>query len=125
MNARIDIGDDRLTVTLHGLDVVWTTRRRMIVPLAHVVGARQDPHIHRHGPWLGAGRTDALLDYAVAAGSMLVHGRREFWDVHHPDKAVEIDLVDEAYERLVLEVDDPGAVVAEVNAAVARVERAA
>jgi len=120
MNAQIDIDESHLRVTLHGLDVVWTTRRRMILPLEHVTGAHLDPHIHRHGPWLGAGRTDALLDYAVAAGSMVVHGRHEFWDVHHPDKAIEIDLVDEAYERLVLEVDDPETVVAEVNAAVAK-----
>ena len=58
MNTHIDIDQGRLRVTLHGLDVVWTTRRRMIVPLAHVVGARLDPYIHRRGPWLGAGRTD-------------------------------------------------------------------
>ncbi len=125
MNTHIDIDQGRLRVTLHGLDIVWTTRRRMIVPLAHVAGARLDPYVHRHGPWLGAGRTDLLLGYAVAAGSMLVHGRHEFWDVHHPEKAVVIDLVDEAFDRLVLEVDDPAAVVAQINAAVATVEAAA
>jgi hypothetical protein len=124
MNAHIDIDEGSLKVTLHGLDVVWTARRHMVVPLAHVAGARLDPHVHRHGPWLGAGRTEALLDYAVAAGSMVVHGRREFWDVHHPEKAIEIDLVDEAYQRLVIEVDDPEGVAAGVNAAVARLAAA-
>jgi hypothetical protein len=54
---------------------------------------------------------------------MLVHGRHEFWDVHHPDRAISIDLVDEPFERLVLEVADPEAVVTAINAAL--VSRAA
>jgi hypothetical protein len=118
MQARVDIEGERLVVTMHGLDVMWTFRRRIVVPLAHVKGARIDPHVDRHGPWLGAGRTMALLDYAVAAGPMLVHGRHEFWDVHHPDSCVTIDLVDEPFERLVIEVEAPGAVVEAVTAAV-------
>jgi hypothetical protein len=115
MSAHIDIGATHLTVTLHGLDVLWAVRRRISVPLDHVTEARVDSHVASHGPWLGAGRTDALLDYAVAAGPMLVHGRHEFWDVHHPERAVSIDLVDEPFERLVLEVADPEGVVSAIN----------
>jgi hypothetical protein len=118
MNARIDIDVNTLTVRLRGLDVVWTTRRRITVPLAHVQGARIDPGVVRRGPWLGAGYTDALLDYAVAAGHMLVHGRHEFWDVHFPDRTIVIDLKDEQYQRLVLDVDDPQGAVGRINAAV-------
>jgi len=118
MSTRIDIDSTHLTVTLRGLDVVWATRRHISVPLEHVLGAHIDPNVAHHGPWLGAGCTDALLDYAVAAGPMLVHGQREFWDVHHPDRAVVIELEDEAYARLVLEVGDPEAAVDRVNAAV-------
>jgi hypothetical protein len=125
MDARIDIKSASLCVSLRGLDIVWATRRRLVVPLEHVKGARIDPDIARRGPWLGAGRTDALLDYTVAAGPMLVHGRREFWDVHHPERAVVIDLEDEPFQRLVIEVRDPDGVVAAVNAAVAVAREAA
>jgi hypothetical protein len=124
MDTRIDIDEHALRVRLRGLDVVWAARRRFVVPLGHVKRARIDSGLARHGPWLGAGYTDALLDYAVAAGPMLVHGRHEFWDVHHPDRAVVIELEDEPYERLVLEVRDPEGTVAAVNAAV-RAARAA
>jgi hypothetical protein len=114
----ISIEGDRLVAVIHGLDCLWTCRRRIVVPLAHVKNARVDPHLEEEGPWLGAGRTDALLDYAVAAGPMMVHGRHEFWDVHHPERAVSIDLEDEPFSRLVLEVEDPAAVIDAVNAAV-------
>jgi hypothetical protein len=117
MMTEVTVTDDRLRVTIRGMDVLWALRSHIALPIDHVVGARRDPHVRAEGPWLGAGRTDSLLDYAVAAGPMLVHGRREFWDVHDPGRAVTIDLVDEPYERLVVEVRDPAAVVAAVNAA--------
>jgi hypothetical protein len=119
MNAHIDITATHLRVTISGLDVLWAFRKRIVAPLEHVKGARLDPHVSSHGPWLGAGRTDALLDYAVAAGPMLVHGRHEFWDVHDPTHAISIDLEAEPFERLVIEVADPAAVAEAINAAVA------
>jgi hypothetical protein len=125
MDAVIDIDEHGLLVTIHGLDVLWATRRRIVVPLQHVKGARIDPDVARRGPWLGAGHTDALLDYTVAAGPMLVCGRHEFWDVHHPERVVVIDLEGEAYERLVLEVADPEGTSAAVNAAVSAARAAA
>jgi hypothetical protein len=48
------------------------------------------------------------------------HGRNSFiktaseswlWDVHHPEKTIVIDLHDERYSELVVEVDDPEAAV--------------
>jgi hypothetical protein len=125
MNALIDIDATRLTVTLRGFDVVWTTRRHITVPLDHVAGARIDAKVVRHGPWLGAGHTDALLDYAVAAGPMHVHGRHEFWDVHDPSRTIVIDLVDEPYDRLIIDVGDPEGAVADINVAAAAAHAAA
>jgi hypothetical protein len=125
MDAHIDIDGEFLRVSLHGLDIFWSGRRRLVVPLDHVKGARIDPKLARRGPWLGAGYTDALLDYTVAAGPMLVHGRHEFWDVHHPERTVVIDLEGEFFERLVLEVADPEGAATAVNAAVATSRAAA
>jgi hypothetical protein len=118
MMADVTVTHDRLRVSIRGIDVLWAFKARLVLPLDHVKGARRDPHLPAEGPWLGAGRADSLLGYAVAAGPMLVHGRREFWDVHDPERAVTIDLVDEPYQRLVVEVADPAAVIAAVNAAV-------
>jgi hypothetical protein len=118
MMTDVKIKDDRLHVNIRGIDVLWALKSRLVLPLEHVVGARRDRRLRAEGPWLGAGRTDALLDYAVAAGPMVVHGRREFWDVRNPERAVTIDLVGEPYQRLVVEVRDPAAVVDAVNAAV-------
>ncbi len=118
MMTEVTINEDRLRVAIRGIDVLWAFKTRIVLPLEHVVGARRDPHLRAEGPWLGAGRTNSLLGYAVAAGPMLVHGRHEFWDVHDPERAITIDLVGEPYQRLVVEVRDPVAVVDAVNGAV-------
>jgi hypothetical protein len=34
-------------------------------------------------------------------------GKRVFWDIHHPEKTFVIDLHDERYNELIVEVDDP------------------
>ena len=43
----------------------------------------------------------------LVAGTFHQDGERVFWDVHDAAKAVVIELADEKYQRLVIEVDDP------------------
>jgi hypothetical protein len=53
----------------------------------------------------------------IAAGRVRQDGRWAFWDVHDLERAVIIDLADERYDRLVIEVDDPRATAAGINQA--------
>ncbi|HTX68987.1 MAG TPA: hypothetical protein VMH50_07540 [Thermoleophilia bacterium] len=115
----IDMRDGRLVVEIEGSDRLWCAARRIVVPLPNVRGAHLDPDIENEAPWIAAGRTDQLLDYAVAAGPMLVLGERDFWDVRRPEHAIVIDLDDQPCSRLVIEVDDPKAAIDAVNAAIA------
>ncbi len=43
----------------------------------------------------------------LTAGTFYQDGKRVFWDVHHPEKVVVIDLKDERYQQLIVEVADP------------------
>jgi hypothetical protein len=47
-----------------------------------------------------------------------------FWDVHHGDHAVVIDLADQSYDRLVVEVTDPDATVRLITGALSEQEAA-
>lgn len=47
----------------------------------------------------------------ITAGTFYQHGQRIFWDVHHPEKTVVIQLHDERYNELIVEVADPEAAV--------------
>jgi hypothetical protein len=53
----------------------------------------------------------------ITAGTFYQDGKRVFWDVHRPEKTIVIDLRDERYGELVVEVDDPDAAVKLVQSA--------
>jgi DNA-binding transcriptional regulator LsrR (DeoR family) len=53
----------------------------------------------------------------ITAGTFYEHGERVFWDVHHPERAIALSLRDERYAKLVVEVEDPEATIAAIEAA--------
>lgn len=65
--------------------------------------------------WALKRRIDAPLAHVRGA----TDGERHFWDVRSGARAVVIELSDERYRRLVVEVDDPRSVGDTINQAVA------
>ena len=64
-----------------------------------------------HGWYHGIRMPGTNVPGVIAAGKFYQDGKRVFWDVHHPEKSIVINLHDERYSELVVEVDDPEAAV--------------
>jgi hypothetical protein len=47
----------------------------------------------------------------ITAGTFYQDGKRVFWDVHHPERTIVIDLHDEHFNQLVIEGADPQAAI--------------
>ncbi len=107
--ARIEIDGDDLVVTIEGLNKLWALKSTLTIPLANVRGATADPGIIKEPKGIRA--PGAHLPGVITAGTFHLDGDRVFWDVRDPAKAVVIELADERYARLVLQVDDPRATV--------------
>ena len=104
--TEVELTRDALVVHVQGMDQLWALKSRLEIPLAHVVGAEVDPEIARE--WhkgIRAGGTH--VPGVITAGTFYQEGERVFWDVHDPEQTVVIQLRDELYARLVIEVDDP------------------
>jgi hypothetical protein len=114
----VNIDGDTLVVEIEGLDKLWALKSRLAIPLANVRGATADPGI-AHEP-KGIRAPGAYIPNVITAGTFHLAGEKVFWDVHDARKAVVIELADERYARLVIEVDDPRAVVEMVEKAVRR-----
>ena len=115
--ARITTTDDRLTVELRGLSRLWALRKGLTAPLAHVRGATADPGARREPK---GGRSPGLHVPGIAAvGTFHRDGERTLWEVYRGERAVVIQLSDEPYDRIVVEVRDPRSVVEQINRAVA------
>jgi hypothetical protein len=122
-NGRVDRGDrDSLIVRIEGADRLWAMKSRLEIPLANVVSAASagpEAHSWLHGIRAGGAHVPGV----ISAGRFYSHGQQVFWDVHDPDKAIGIDLRDERYARLVIEVSDPKDEISRIMAAVAGARR--
>jgi hypothetical protein len=101
---------------------VLALKSELSIPLAHVQGAAASPPEvrKRWGNLFRAHVPATDVPYVVMAGSFLfLDGEHAFWDVHDPDRTVAIELDHERFAKLVLEVEDPPATVATINAAIA------
>lgn len=116
--ARVSVTDDLLTVDLQGLHQLWAFKRRIRVPLAHVRGATADPGIV-HEP-KGMRAPGLHLPGAAVIGSFRRKGEKHFWDVRSGAHAVVIELADETYDRLIVDVEDPRSTVDTINHALTR-----
>jgi hypothetical protein len=118
----VEIQDDRLVARIQGLDQVLALRSELSIPLTHVRGAAVSPPEVRQR-WRNPLRVKVLatdLPYVVMAGSFIfLDGEHAFWDVHDPDRTIVVELDHERFAKLVLEVDDPQATVAAIDAAIA------
>ncbi len=115
--AKVIISSDELTVGIEGWDRIWALQSALKIPLEHVAGARSgEPEA---SDWFKGIRFGTNLPGLVTAGSFYKHGDWVFWDVHDPARAVAIELHDEHYRRLIVEVDDPAATIAAIEAALA------
>ncbi|MFC4149858.1 hypothetical protein ACFO0M_26710 [Micromonospora mangrovi] len=116
--ATAHIDNDTLIVEIEGLDRLWTLKSRLEIPLRNVRGATADPGVIREPKGIRAPGT--YLPGVITAGTFHLDGERIFWDVRDPAKAVVIELRDERYARLIVQVEDPRATVALVEGAIAR-----
>ncbi|MCB0207503.1 MAG: hypothetical protein KDH89_21995, partial [Anaerolineae bacterium] len=87
--------------------------------LAHITDVRADPEAARDW-WSGIKLPGTNLPGVIKAGTFFQHGRRVFWDIHHPDNGIVIELADERYQELVVEVADPETAVAQIQAAISK-----
>lgn len=105
------------TFEVEGADKLWALRSRLEIPVAHIRGAHVDPDI-AHGWWHGLRAPGTSVPGIITAGTFYQQGKRIFWDVHHAENVIVVELADERYDELVIEVADPAATVAQITAAV-------
>jgi len=116
--ATISVQGQDLVVEMNGLDKLWSLKSKLTIPLAHVRGATVDPGMV--GEPKGVRAPGTHLPGVITAGTFHQDGEKVFWAVRDGQNAVVVELADEQYTRLVVEVDDPRAVVAMVEQATSR-----
>ena len=106
----LSISGGNLVLHVRGADKLWAFKSSLEIPIAHVAEIRADPSI-AHGWWHGIRMPGTNIPGVLTAGTFYQDGKRVFWDVHNPENTVVIELRDERYNELIVEVADPKASV--------------
>jgi len=112
----ITIKDNALILEVEGLDKLWSLKSRLEIPLAHVTGVRADAENIGEW-WRGVKLPGARIPGVIKAGTFYQNGQRIFWDIKHPENGIVIELTDDRYKELIVEVTDPDQAVAQIQAA--------
>lgn len=115
--VEISIIGGNVVFEVQGMDKLWSLKSHIDVPLSHITGATVDREAAR-GWWHGIRMPGTQIPGVITAGTFYQHGRRVFYDVHDTDNTIVIELDDEKYDHLVVEVADPQAEVAKIIAAI-------
>lgn len=114
--VELHVSGNTLVLRLMGADKLWALKSSLEIPLEHIARIRADPTI-AHGWYHGIKAPGTNIPGVLTAGTFYHHGRCVFWDVHHPDKTIVIELKDDRYNELIVEVADPKAAVELVEGA--------
>jgi hypothetical protein len=117
--ADVTIKDGQLRVELEGMHKVWALKNTISVPVSHIVSASAGPIPATDRP-KGIRAPGTQIPGVFAAGTWHHKGEKVFWDVRDPGNAVVVELRDESYSRLVLEVENPQATVDLITAHIDR-----
>jgi hypothetical protein len=112
----LSIAEGKLVLHVQGADKLWAFKSTLEIPLVHIAGVRTDPEIAR-GWYHGIRMPGTNVPGVITAGTFYQDGKRVFWDVHHPEKTIVIDLHDERFNQLVVEIAYPNAAVKLVQTA--------
>lgn len=113
--VQITIENDKLIQKVEGIDKLLAKKSRLEIPLAHVNSVRADSKA-AHDWWSGMTLSGSLIPGVLKAGTFYQRGQRIFWDIHKPENGIVIELADEQYKELIVEVADPPTVRAQIQA---------
>lgn len=116
--VEISIEDTTLHINIKGWDVLFSLKSHLQVAVKNIKDARIDAEKARSWPE-GLRLPGSFLPGVITAGSYyeLGAGKWEFWDVHNPESSIVIELENEPYERLIIEVPNPQEAVSKIRAA--------
>ncbi len=103
----ISIRDGVLLLEVEGLDKLWSFKGGLKIPLAHIKAVSVRPDLGSGWQWKGFRFPGTSLPGVITAGTFYQDGKRVFWDVHDREKTISIELHDERYDTLIVEVADP------------------
>lgn len=106
--VKVTFDGDTIHLEVQGLDKLWAFKSQLNIPLQNIKAVRVNPD-EASGWWHGIKTPGTNIPGLIVAGTFHQHDRRVFWDVHDPAKTVILELHDDRYDELIIQVEEPEA----------------
>jgi len=108
--VEMTIRENRAVFDIRGTHKMWAFRKRLEIPLTNII------RIHRAQErtqefWEGWHVIGTHIPGVITAGTFHHNGKTIFWDATHGGNTIVVELVNEHYDELVIDVDDPDYIV--------------
>jgi hypothetical protein len=104
LSGTVRIESDEVVLELHGVDEILSVKRSIHIPLKHILSVSTETI-----PWNvfnAIKLVGANLPHVVMDGRFLSKGGMMFFEMHHPESCITINLDHERYKKIVFEVED-------------------
>ncbi|MGO3182658.1 MAG: hypothetical protein ACTIJ9_07485 [Aequorivita sp.] len=103
--VRIETDDNNFVFEVVGWHKIWTFTNKLIIPMANVVDAYPNEQQLNFIPGLRLFGTG--LPGVISAGTYYIQDKVVFCDVMNYKNSIVVELRDEYYKMLVIEVEEP------------------
>lgn len=106
----ITVEKDHFVFEVKGMHKLWAFKNQLSIPKANILSAHQD--FSDIGTWKGLRMPGTHVPYLITAGTFYTDNKKIFWDVVNQEKSIVVELKDEDYQQLIIEVADPAEAIA-------------
>jgi hypothetical protein len=104
LSGTVRIEGDEVVLEIHGVDEILSIKRSIHIPLKHILSVSTEDI-----PWnvfKAMKVAGADIPHVVMDGSFLSKEGMIFFEMHHPESCITINLDHERYKKVVFEVED-------------------
>ncbi len=101
----IEKKDNNFIFKIQGLHKLWAFRSKLTIPVENVIKAY--PNEKSLNWFMGLRMPGTHIPGLITAGTYYVKGGTIFCDVSDHKKSIAVELQDEFYKSLIIEVEDP------------------
>lgn len=105
--------DNNFVFEVKGMHKLWALTSQLVIPASNISNAHND--FSNVGWWKGWRAPGTSIPFVLNAGTFHLDGDKIFWDVMNRDNSIIVELHDEEYKRLIIEVSDPAEAMALLN----------
>lgn len=118
MSVHLSVKESNLFIAIKGIDVFLTCKSKMNIPLKNIVSVA--PYKGEYNTCFKGIRAPGVnIPGCVTAGTFYQKGQKIFWDVKNCNKSIMIELKNNSFTRIIVEVDDPDESIKNIQASLA------